>query len=126
MSTAFFPGKFQPVHLGHVISIMNIYEKYDKIIIGITEDSPEVLSQNERKEVFETVFRHLKKVEVVLVKEVISESNDLSHLPSFDICLTGNTKVIETMRKNGMKVEFLERSIGIGYSGTEIRSLVFK
>ena len=49
MATVFFPGKFQPVHLGHIISIMNIYEKFDKIIIGITQDKPEVLTQNERK-----------------------------------------------------------------------------
>ena len=124
MSTAFFPGKFQPVHLGHVISIMNIYEKYDKIIIGITEDIPEVLTQNERKEIFENVFKYLNKVEVILIKKVISGSTDLSHLPRFDICLTGNIKVIETMHDNGLNAEFLERSIGIGYSGTEIRSLL--
>jgi cytidyltransferase-like protein len=124
MATVFFPGKFQPVHLGHIISIMNIYDKYDKIIIGITVDIPEILSPNERKEIFETVFKHLNKVEVILIKKVISGSRDLSHLPAFDICLTGNSKVIETMSDNGLNASFLERSIGIGYSGTEIRSLL--
>ena len=124
MSTAFFPGKFQPVHLGHVISIMNIYEKYDKIIVGITEDIPEVLTQNERKEIFENVFKYLNKVEIILIKKVITGSRDLSHLPRFDICLSGNIKVIETMHDNGLNAKFLERSIGIGYSGTEIRSLL--
>ena len=49
---AFFPGKFQPVHMGHITSLMRIFDDYDKIIIGITSDSPNVLSLNERKEEF--------------------------------------------------------------------------
>ena len=43
-SVAFFPGKFQPVHMGHITSLMKIYDDYDKIIIGITSDSPAILS----------------------------------------------------------------------------------
>ena len=126
MGTVFFPGKFQPVHLGHIISIMNIYDKYDRIIIGITQDHPEVLTQKERKKIFEKIFKHLKKVKVILIKDVISGSSNLNHLPKFDLCLTGNHKVIETMKKNGYNAQFLERSVGIGYSGTEIRSLLKK
>ena len=29
---AFFPGKFQPPHLGHIITLMRIYKKFDKPI----------------------------------------------------------------------------------------------
>jgi len=126
MAIAFFPGKFQPVHLGHIITIMNIYDKYDKIIVGITTDTPEVLTQEHRKEVFETVFKHLPKVEVVLINEVITGSKNLDHLPDFDVCLTGNELVIETMQKLGKHAQHLERSIGIGYSGREIRTLLGK
>ena len=126
MTTAFFPGKFQPIHVGHIISIMSLYDKYEKIIVGITEDKPEVLTQIERKEIFEVIFKHLPKVEIFLIQKVITGSKNLSHLPKFDICLTGNRKVIETMANNGIKTQFLERSIGLGYSGTEIRSLLSK
>ena len=105
---------------------MNIYEKFDKIIIGITQDKPEVLTQNERKKIFDQIFKHLDKVEVILINDIITGSSNLSHLPKFDLCLTGNHKVIETMVSNGYNAQFLERSIGIGYSGTEIRSLLKK
>jgi len=124
MKTAFFPGKFQPVHLGHIITIMNIYDKYEKIIIGITNDKPMVLSQEERKEVFEKVFKYLPKVEVILIPEIITGSNKLDYLPKFDVCLTGNELVIKTMQDLGKNAQYLDRSIGIGYSGSEIRKLL--
>ena len=62
MRVALFPGKFQPVHLGHVISVLEIYEDYDSIIICMTEDEPRILSLGERKAVFEKVFRHFEKI----------------------------------------------------------------
>jgi len=126
MAIAFFPGKFQPVHLGHIITIMNIYDKYDKIIIGITSDTPEILSLEERKEIFNTVFKHLPKIEIILIKQVITGSKNVDYLPKFDICLTGNDLVIKTMHKLGKKAKYLDRSIGIGYSGREIRTLLNK
>jgi len=124
MSTAFFPGKFQPVHLGHIVTLMNLYEKYNKIIIGITEDKPNILSQKKRKEIFESVFKYLPKFEIVLIKGTIVNSRSLEHLPDFDICLTGNPQVIEKLNEFRLKTEMIERSIGIGYSGSEIRSLL--
>ena len=56
MKVAFFPGKFQPVHLGHIISLMKIYEDYDKIIIGITDDNPRILTLEERRNIFHSIF----------------------------------------------------------------------
>ena len=40
MSTAFFPGKFHPPHIGHVQTILDILPDYDKVIIGVTERAP--------------------------------------------------------------------------------------
>ena len=124
MNIAFFPGKFQPVHLGHIVTLMSIYNKYDKIIVGITEDKPEIISQEERKRIFESVLKYLPKFEIVLIKGAIVNSISLEHLPNFDVCLTGNHEVIEKLNEFGLKTEMIERSQGIGYSGTEIRSLL--
>lgn len=123
MATVFFPGKFQPVHLGHVLTLMSFYETYDKIIIGVTEDGPDVLTQDEIKDVFEKVFKYLPKFEVVLINGTITNSNNLDHLPKFDLCLTGNKDVIRTLRNLGLNVEFMDRSEGLGFSGTDIRSI---
>jgi len=123
MKTAFFPGKFQPVHLGHIITLMQLYDEYDKIIIGITEDTPAVLTQEERKKIFYKVLKHLPKFEIVLIKGVIVGSTSLDNLPSFDICITGNYNVIDTLNKLGYKTKFIDRSEGIGFSGKEQRML---
>ena len=124
MTIAFFPGKFQPPHIGHIMTVMNIYEKYDKIIIGITKDVPQVLSQTEVKSIFESIFRPLPKIKIELVSEVITGNENIKNiLPAFDILVSGNDKVIKHVTKLGIKADYLPRSKGIGYSGTEIRTL---
>ncbi len=124
MITALFPGKFQPPHLGHILTLMKLYEKYDKIIIGITEDKPEVLSQKERKEIFEAVLQHLSKFEVVLIKGTIEHSKSQDNLPEFDVCISGNKKVIDKIKSFGKKAGLIPRSGD--YSGTEIRKCQMK
>jgi len=124
MITAFFPGKFQPPHLGHIVTVMNIYEKYDTVIIGITEDDPQVLSQNEIKAIFESIFRHLPKIKIKIIAGVITGNDNVkNNLPAFDLLVSGNDKVIKHVTKLGIKADYLPRSKGIGYSGTEIRTL---
>ena len=126
MNVAFFPGKFQPIHLGHIITLMNIYDKYDKIIVGITDDKPEIISQVERKNIFHCVLRHLPKFEIVLIRGVIVKGENLDSLPNFDVCISGNPEVINKLNAYGIKTEFLKRSEGLGFSSTEIRSLINK
>ena len=125
-SVAFFPGKFQPVHMGHIASIMKIFDDYEKIIIGITSDSPNILSLNERKNIFKSVLSRYKKFEYVFFDTSLVDIVDISILPQFDVCVSGNQKVIDFMKKYNFKTRFLNRSKGIGYSGTEIRSIVGK
>jgi len=121
---AFFPGKFQPPHLGHIISIMKICDQYEKLIVAISNDGPKVLSQIERKKIFDEVFRLIDNVEVITVKAVITEIKDIKILPRFDICLSGNINVINKMKSLGARVKYVHRSRGIGFRSTEIRDLV--
>lgn len=118
---AFFPGKFQPPHLGHMLTVVREYSKYDKIIIGITEDGPRVMSQEATKVVFEEMFRYMPKIEVVLVSGVLTKSDSLSHLPAFDVCISGNPQVVDKVRELGGLAEYVSRTDGLCYSGTEIR-----
>ena len=123
-SVAFFPGKFQPVHMGHITSIMKIFEDYEKIIIGITSDSPNVLSLQKRKEVFQSVLSRFDKFEYVFFDTALIDIKDKTILPKFDVCVSGNQKVLDFMKKNNFKTRLLKRSSGVGYSGTEIRSII--
>ena len=122
-SVAFFPGKFQPVHMGHITSIMKIYDDYEKIIIGITSDAPNILSLDERKNIFDSVLSRFQKFEYVFFDTALVDIKDITILPKFDVCVSGNQKVINYMKWNNFKTRLLKRSKGIGYSGTKIRSL---
>ena len=122
-SVAFFPGKFQPVHMGHITSLMKIYNDYDKIIIGITSDSPIILSLQERREIFEKVLSKFNKFKYVFFDTALVDIKDKAILPKFDVCVTGNLAVVDYMKKNNFKIRILSRSEGVGYSGTEIRSI---
>lgn len=121
-SVAFFPGKFQPPHLGHVITIGDLLQTYKKVIIGITDDVPHVLSIEERIAIFQKAFSYTDNVEVIGFRNtVLTGLEDLSILPEFDICLSGNQEVLDFMKTKGFEVMKVDRATGIGFSGTEIR-----
>ena len=120
---AFFPGKFQPAHLGHVLTIMSLYDDYDKIIIGITNDTPHVCPRITTKKIFIKVFRLLPKVKVVLIDGVLCDRKSKTSLPKFDILLSGNPAVIKWAMKHKIKCKNVPRTNGLGFSGTDIRSI---
>ena len=121
---AFFPGKFQPVHLGHVVTLMSIYNDYDRIIVGITQDGPTVLTQEQIRDIFKSSLKYLPKFEIVLIKGSIENSSSLHNLPEFDVCVSGNQKVIDKICNLGKPTRYIERSEGVNFSGTEIRTLL--
>lgn len=121
MSIVFFPGKFQPPHIGHVLTISKLLDKYTKVIVGISDDEPRVMSFEEIRDIFNTIFRG--QIEIVYVEGVLTKKRDLNGLPSFDFLASGNEKVLEWGRKMELSVKKIPRSKGVGYSGTELRTL---
>jgi cytidyltransferase-like protein len=126
MTTAFFPGKFQPPHLGHFLTLMKLYPKYDRIIVGITEDEPRVISPEKTKIIFTDMLRYLQKFRIILIKGTLIKKETLEGLPSFDVLVSGNKNVIDWAKKMDVATEFTQRSSGVGFSGTELRELYKK
>ena len=123
MTIAFFPGKFQPPHLGHIQTLMNIYSDYDEIIVGISEDEPQIMPPEKVREIFESVLKYLPKFKIVMIKGTLTTWKTTDGLPEFDVLLTGNDKVVKWAKEMGIKTAFVPRSKGLGYSGTEIRRI---
>lgn len=125
--TAIFPGRFQPPHLGHVLTLMKIYPLYDKIIIAVTSYTyggrkKQVLKPREVKRIFENVFKYLPKYKVVTVGKGFIERRRFDDLPMFDVVVTGNLETIRRMEKLGVKARYMPRSEGVpGWSGIELR-----
>jgi len=116
-----FPGKFQPPHLGHILTIIKLYHKYNKIIIAITDDKPKVMPQSKRKKIFDDIFKDFIAIETVIIKGTVEGCNSLKNLPEFDICISGNKNVIKKIKEFGKEAKFIKRSFPKIYSGTKWR-----
>ena len=114
-----FLGKFQPPHLGHIRTILNIKDNYSQLIIGITEDK-KILNPSEIQAILMDIFKDFTNIEVIVIKGIVEQGT--AKLPSdIDVVLSGNHKVLDKLSSK-YKTEFVARTEGIGYSATEIRN----
>jgi pantetheine-phosphate adenylyltransferase len=99
--SAFFPGSFDPFTLGHEDIIQRGLHLFDRIIIGIGQNTGKkyLLSSENRKKLIETVFEHEDRVSVV-------EYNGLT----VDYCAKNNIPYILRGLRSGQDFEF-ERTI---------------
>lgn len=120
---AFF-GKFQPPHLGHILTIARLVSEYEYVKVIVTSDNEEFLEYKKVKETIEQACSFSPKVSVQIVNGSIEKGTaDFSGL-TFDIAVSGNRKVLAALAKLGFQTSFIERSKGAGYSGTIIKDLV--
>jgi nicotinamide-nucleotide adenylyltransferase len=129
---ALFPGRFQPPHLGHILTIMRIYPIYDEIIVGISEYTyggrkKRVLSTKKIMNILEKLFINLPKIKVIPMGRGVIERKSYDDLPPFDYIVTSNMEVIKVAEKAGYKTRFVPRSNDLHYlSGEQIRDTFFK
>lgn len=122
---ALFPGKFNPPHMGHLVTILEHQKNYSKFIILITNDIPEdsVIKPKEISLLFKKIFKNSSSVEVMLFNKKMITMHSLDGLPNFDVLLSGNPEVIDWANKLNLKSEFVERS-GEFISGLIIREQI--
>jgi nicotinamide mononucleotide adenylyltransferase len=118
-----FAGKFQPPHLGHIRTLLKLYDKYDKIYVCVTEGGPHLIPPKESYNILKETLRYLPKYEVITVTGSIYERNAFAYMPKFDIFVSANIKAINIAKEMGYVTEFVSRTQGIGYSGTSLRKL---
>ena len=73
MSTAVYPGSFDPVTLGHMDIIERTSKMFDKVIIGVLNNNVKtpLFSAKERVNMLEEVTAHLPNVEVQSVEGLL-------------------------------------------------------
>ncbi|MEG0498197.1 MAG: hypothetical protein RR541_09405 [Carnobacterium sp.] len=120
---AIFLGKFQPPHLGHVRTIIRLSTQYSSVIVGITQSEPAMMPFEEVKATLQEVLSAYKNIEVVLIAGSIEGCTATIDTLSFDVVISGNHKVLNILKEQGYQTKFCERTEGVGYSGSEIRSL---
>lgn len=120
---AIFLGKFQPPHLGHIRTIIRLSKEYSKLTVGITQSNPSLMPFQEVKKILDEVLENFINIETVLIKGSIEGGTASITDLDFDLIVSGNHKVLNILEKQGFKTKFEDRTEGVGYSGSEIRSL---
>lgn len=122
--TAVFFGKFHPPHLGHIITINRILLDFNELIVAITSNNKKGLDPSQIKKILEEAFQDNKRISFEIINGSIEEGTaSIKHL-NFDTVVSGNNKIISILNKMGYRTVFQPRSTGIGFSSSEIRSLI--
>lgn len=120
MTTAIFLGRFQPPHVGHLLTIRSLASRYERVIVGVTESEPSVMPVTS---VIELLRRLLPEpaFSFVHVKGSVEERTAVIDC-DFDVCCSGNPAVLDRMAERGHRTEFVQRSSDVIYSGTRERT----
>ena len=112
---ALFPGRMNPPHLGHIITLLKIKDDYDKIIVALTNENYNgkkinVISMDEKIFILNEVLKHFPKFEIVSYNEPFRTRTNFCEFPKFDVVLTGNKGVYDNVIKQGLKAIFVDRT----------------
>lgn len=118
-----FIGKFQPPHLGHVLTINLLRKKYSHIDIGITAGKPRLLSQNKVSKIFNLVFFNDKNIKVKVLFGAVDEGT-VEIEDKYDYIISGNKSILKKLKAKGHKVKYQERFKGYLFSGSKLRLIM--
>lgn len=127
---AVFPGRFQPIHLGHVHAIKKAMKKYEVVVvIGSTNkcDAENPFTFEERKRMIKAVFgERIKIIRIPDVYDDLKWINSIEAKLNFDLAISGNEWSKRCFAKAGYTVlepDFLKLE---KYNATKIRNLMSK
>jgi nicotinamide mononucleotide adenylyltransferase len=118
MKTALFLGRFQPPHIGHLLTIKRLSGKY-RLIVGVTESEPMMMAQDAIVSYLQEVLAD-GAVSVIPVRGSV-EGGTAELNMKFDICCSGNPAVLDIIKELGHPVEYIPRSCDNLFSGTKER-----
>lgn len=119
MTTALFLGRFQPPHVGHLLTIRSLASRYKKLLVGVTEGQPSVMPV---PNVIELLQRLLPDDHIEFHHVTGSVEGGTAIIDcDFDVCCSGNQAVLDIMKAKGYQTEFTQRSHDHIYSGTQER-----
>jgi nicotinamide mononucleotide adenylyltransferase len=134
MKFAVFSGRFDPIHVAHLQSIVQIAKRFDHVLVPILDYSDRAISAHVVKGIAETLLDAMIPINNVtfvvnnihfgkitfeeynkFISDNIGENADVMYL-------SGNPQVIEHMKEIGVRrYEFFKRFHDDIYTGTMIR-----
>ena len=120
-----FIGKFQPPHLGHILTINKLIKKYSVVTIGITEGKPKFFKRKKIKLIFESIYHNEKKVNIVLLNGAVDEKT-IKIDKKYKLIISGNKLILKILDKLNFKTKYQPRTRGYGFSGRLLRKVMQK
>ena len=111
MKMAVFPCKMNPIHVGHLVQIRRLIDRYDLVCIDILNDERFMSSIDETKDIIHEIFKYT-------IHKIIFKDHFLSYvntIPEHDfpyddvVYVTGNNDVYDNLLKNGFNVKKIKR-----------------
>jgi len=118
--TAVFIGKFQPPHIGHMITAKRLLAQYAHVIVAVTDGKPNIMSPKTVLDIFKEVLGN-EGFSYKHIDGAVDEGTAKFSF-NFDIICSGNPLVLDLLKKQGYNVEFFERSNDDYFTGTSIRA----
>jgi len=108
MNVAVFCGKFDPIHIGHLIQIKRLRDKYGKVLVDIQDYEGRIMKV---EKVIDIIKELIGLDDLIFHRYHTSYTIDLPDYPVKDnyVFLTGNKEVIENLRNQGFNVKPMER-----------------
>jgi len=106
-----FSGRFDRPHLGHIITISNLMQNFDEVLVVVLDYKEQHHSVIRRVRILCDGLRYVNgTVDVISNKNHFGEitKEELDKLPAFDIYGSGNQDVLEHMR-NFCKAHYVPR-----------------
>jgi len=113
--TILFSGRFDPPHLGHIMTLQRLALEYDKVIVCILDYPQQFYPIKDRLETMATALSGCLGTFVVVTNSVNFENitkEDVDTLPAFDVYGSGNTICYLRMNALGYKVVPVNRTPG--------------
>lgn len=134
VNRAFYPGRFQPFHNGHLQAVKYILSKTDEVVIGVMaaqfnfmKDNP--FSAGERVEMIKLALReYWDKTYVIPIENVPNNLEWVPHvltlIPSINVVFTNNPLVKMLFQYYNIKVKDIPWFNEKYFSGRYIRKLI--
>lgn len=97
--------KGQPPHIGHILTIVRLYSEYESIILYVVpqphpyyNEEDFIIHPNTVISIFKEVFKYMPKIRVILSKGFLRDRTSFDDLPPFDVVVTGNQDLIQSMK----------------------------
>ena len=116
---AVFIGKFQPPHIGHILTIKRLLNEYNKIIVAITDGKPNIIPIEKVISIFDSVLDD-PNISYEHIPGAVDEGTaEISF--ELDVICSGNPEVLSKLELLGYKTRFIERTDDNYFTGTSIR-----